>query len=719
MTRLTDFPHQQVPPFDTEAQERIAARLRRCPPETFLKELLEYAPRTREQETSFEKFHGWALYDAGEFDAARKHLIRGLRRSRRGTRDRSIMRGLLAELCMRLGRLEVAERCATRALSDIPEQDPGGYLRAGHLASMARVLLRQGHLSHSIEMFRRALAYVDSNSPHWPALTANLSKTLFLRGNVHEADALVRASREAFDRGSPQEQRWGMATVEVTVALALGDLERADRALAEAYAEFSEDGERVRFGLDESKAEIFRAKRQWRESADILRTILERCEFDGRQSDFVSAIARALAESLEGLGEHEAALEPATTAARAGALEDRVEWVRALHVLGRCLAALGRTDEARRRFKEALSIHERTQFDAERKLLEATLERLGFQDLGLGRPAPASLRPGRPSVERLRMDLQDRRTFFTTSRPLLQDIRVAAASDLPVLLEGETGTGKELVARLLHEQGPRARLPFVVVDCATLPADLADVELFGAARGAYTGAHRDRPGLIAQADRGTLFLDELPLLSPALQGKLLRVIQEGTYRRLGEDQPRRVRLRFIAATNRAIEELLARGELKSDLFYRLNGHRITLKPLRQRREEIGLLAEEFAQACGMNGLTAAALQALQSFAWPGNVRQLEMAIRVAASRCRPGTALDASDLELPATESAVPPLEVISLREGRVAWERDTLLRALEENEGVVARAARSLGMTRQAFYVAMRRTSLTPRRRRVASREA
>jgi transcriptional regulator with PAS, ATPase and Fis domain len=380
-----------------------------------------------------------------------------------------------------------------------------------------------------------------------------------------------------------------------------------------------------------------------------------------------------------------------------------------LHVLGRCLAALGRREDARRAFREALGGHERTQFDVERRRLEQNLGRLRFEDLLHGpREVP---RDGTVSGRLQRVELADGRAFLTQNRRLVEDIRSAATSDLPVLIEGETGTGKELVARLLHEQGPLARAPFVVVDCATLSPDLADVELFGATRGAYTGAYRDRPGLVAQADGGTLFLDELPELSHALQAKLLRLLQEGTYRRVGEDSARRARVRFVAATNRRVDELLRGGVLKPDLYYRLNGHRITLDPLRHRREEIAPLADAVAQRCGFR-LTPAAREVLARFAWPGNTRQLEMSVRVAARRRGAGDTLDVGDLVLPDPENRAAAPDPDTLRSGRVSWERTALLRALRVNGGVVARAARSLGLTRQGFYVAMRRTGLTRRKR-------
>jgi len=183
---------------------------------------------------------------------------------------------------------------------------------------------------------------------------------------------------------------------------------------------------------------------------------------------------------------------------------------------------------------------------------------------------------------------------------LADAITVAAGTDLPALIEGETGTGKELVACLIHELSRRSKGPLAVIDCSSLPESLADAELFGAARGAYTGALTDRPGLIAQSDQGTLVLDELPELSNALQAKLLRVIQEGMYRRIGEDRPRRVQARFIAITNQDAAALLRSGDLRKDLFYRLSGHKITIPPLRERRDDIAPIANEIAKQNGMD-----------------------------------------------------------------------------------------------------------------------
>ena len=695
------------PPFDGAAQERVAVLFRRCPPREFIATLHSYDPSTRDEQAAYEKFYGWALYDGGDYARARSHLLLALRKSGRGSRDRAVARGLLAESCLRTGELEAAERCTHRGLSQIPAEDGDHYLRAGYLCLLGRIRRRQGHVTHAVETYRRALSLIDERSPHWTPLIESLAIALLAQAHANEADALIRSHRRSAASELRPYQEWILTSAEVHVAIALGDLERAERLWNESLALYGERlGERIWLILTDLRAAVHRARKDWGRSEALLRRVLERCEPGGRNGDMVACAARGLAESLEGQGRFEEALDPARLGVRAGCVEDRLEWATALHVLGRCLDALGRGEEARRVFREALSLHERTQFDAERARLQETLRGLGFTNLE-GELGASGADVERRAAEVLRVPLADGRVFLTSDAQLLDDIRTAAGSDLPALIEGATGTGKEIVARLLHELGPRSPFPFVIVDCTTLPQDLADVELFGAARGAYTGAHRERAGLIAQADRGTIFFDEIPELSTALQSKLLRVLQEGTYRRVGEDQFRRVRLRFVAATNRSVEQLLKTGALKPDLFYRLNGYRLALEPLRDRRGEIGPLANEIARRCGLAGVSPAALELLQAWPWPGNVRQLEMMLRVAACHCAVGGFLDRGDVESRLVALPDLPHHEDSLRAGRIAGERATLLRAMEESGGVVTRAARSLGLSRQGFYKALRRTGL------------
>src|SRR6478672_108939 len=198
-----------------------------------------------------------------------------------------------------------------------------------------------------------------------------------------------------------------------------------------------------------------------------------------------------------------------------------------------------------------------------------------------------------------------------------------------VLITGESGTGKELVARHLHRQSPRASAPFVAVNCGAIPETLLESELFGHAKGAFTGATADREGLFADADGGTLFLDELGELPIALQVKLLRALQEGEVRRVGDDASRRVDVRVVAATSRILESEVAEGRFRADLFYRVNVVRIHLPPLRERSEDVPELVRHFIDRFNarlglrVTGASAAAMRALMEYPWPGNVRELE------------------------------------------------------------------------------------------------
>ena len=698
-------------PFDSVAQQHVAGLFRTCPPDHFVRELRKYQPVGRDEEVSFETYYGWALQDTGEHYEARAHLLRALRRSRPASPGRAILRGLLGQECLRVGELALAERCAQRALSDLPAQGDVNYLRAGNLGLLGRVQYRQGHVVHAIETLRRALLQIDVTSPHWCWISVNLAHSLILRGQLHEADVLLRALRDVVERGECWGQQWMLAHSEVFLALSLGDIDRAEHAVDKALASpEQQDSDRVRLMGLELQAMVLSARGKWQAAEAVLRAILEDCDSTGRNQDLVADVSRALAEALEGQERYEEAIEPARTAAGTGIHWDRLYPAAGFHVLGRCLLACHRTDEARRAFRDAIGLHERAEFDLERARLEKTLTRLGLEDLAARmRVLNGVALQDAGQEEMIRLNLADGRTFLTANRRLVDDLRLAAMGTLPVLIEGETGTGKELVARLLHELGPRSREPFVVVDCATLSAEIAEAELFGAMRGAFTGAYRDRAGLVAHAARGTVFLDELPELSLALQAKLLRVLQEGTYRRVGEDHTRRTGARFIAATNRTVNELLQTGALRPDLFHRLNGHRLTLEALRNRRREIRPLASEFIRRYGLADLTPAAIRALEAFHWPGNVRQLEMVIqRASSSRSREGAALRWEDLGLTEAPRAIPSSSGESLRNSRAAWERSALIQALQASGGVVTRAARSLGITRQGLYLAMQRTGIT-----------
>jgi PAS domain S-box-containing protein len=249
------------------------------------------------------------------------------------------------------------------------------------------------------------------------------------------------------------------------------------------------------------------------------------------------------------------------------------------------------------------------------------------------------------ALEELRKELSGRfeiGDFVSRSpgmRRVFDILPQVAASDCTVLLLGETGTGKELLARAVHYAGPRRRHPFVAVNCGALPEALLESELFGYRAGAFTGAHRDRPGRFALADGGTLFLDEIGDMSPALQVKLLRVLQDGTYDVLGGTSTQRANVRVVAATHRDLERRIAEGTFRADLYYRINVVRIEVPPLRERREDIPLLVDHLVsrmnriQGRAVSGVHPEVLGLLMAYDFPGNVRELENLIEHAFVLC--------------------------------------------------------------------------------------
>jgi DNA-binding NtrC family response regulator len=279
-----------------------------------------------------------------------------------------------------------------------------------------------------------------------------------------------------------------------------------------------------------------------------------------------------------------------------------------------------------------------------------------------------------------------------------------AALDTTVLIQGETGTGKELVARAIHYASPRAERPFVAIDCAALPESLFESELFGHERGAFTGAVGSRRGLLETADGSTCFLDEIGELPLGLQAKLLRVLQERVLRRVGGNEPIPVNLRLIAATNRDLRKRVEDGTFREDLYYRLNGVTIAVPPLRERGADIPLLAHEFMQryaaAAGksLEGFAPEALALLSGYRWPGNVRELEHAVERAVALARSAVILP-EDLppEIRAETARAPELPAPRMTLEEV--KRWYVSAVLEETGGNKVRAADLLGIDRRTLY--------------------
>ncbi len=290
-------------------------------------------------------------------------------------------------------------------------------------------------------------------------------------------------------------------------------------------------------------------------------------------------------------------------------------------------------------------------------------------------------------------------------REALDLVAQVATSDVTVLLTGESGTGKELFARMVYERSARAEQPFVAVNCAALPESILESELFGYEKGAFTGASQRKIGRFEAADGGTLFLDEIGELSPQVQVKLLRVLQEGEFERLGANLPTSVDLRIIAATNRDLEEEMRTGNFREDLYYRLNVVNISVPPLRDRREDVPLLAEHFLNLYREKnrrevlGFSSEALEALERYNFPGNVRELENVVERAVVLDKDGVVgiddLPNSIVSTPAEQRAL----TIPLGTSLEQIERQVIKETLQMTQGDKKLAAQLLGIATRTIY--------------------
>lgn len=303
-------------------------------------------------------------------------------------------------------------------------------------------------------------------------------------------------------------------------------------------------------------------------------------------------------------------------------------------------------------------------------------------------------------------------------KAVYDQIRLVAPNKTTVLITGETGTGKELVARAIHSASPRAEELFVPINCAAIPDEMLESELFGYEKGAFTGAHKDRVGKFELAHGGTLFLDELPEMPIGLQAKLLRVLQENVIERLGSNRPVPINIRLIAATNRDPRAAIAENRLREDLYYRVNVFTIALPPLRERPEDIPGLVHHFLAEFGRSGpaapgITDDAIARLKAYSWPGNVRELKNVVERAMVLAA-GQVLEAGHFplaEVPAREATTPvPVSAPSCKELNTALEglEEKLIReALDEAQGNKARAARRLGISERSLWYKVKKYGL------------
>ncbi|HEY5600212.1 MAG TPA: sigma 54-interacting transcriptional regulator, partial [Candidatus Manganitrophaceae bacterium] len=317
-------------------------------------------------------------------------------------------------------------------------------------------------------------------------------------------------------------------------------------------------------------------------------------------------------------------------------------------------------------------------------------------------------------VEDLRGRLNEKNDFITIDPEMIrikEIIRKIAGTDATVLILGESGVGKELIARAIHENSPRREKLMVRVNCAALPSELLESELFGFERGAFTGAMRGKMGKFELANEGTIFLDEIAEMSPGLQAKLLHVLQDGEFSKLGGKKDTKVDVRVVAATNQNLERAIQEGRFREDLYYRLNVVKITAPPLRERREDIPLLSEHFFKkfkrqySSDLDRIPESVIQAFMTYSWPGNIRELENMIRRLTVLKDEKYIL--KELNLPRKIESGPPgpspaPESLSLKEiskrKTAQVERDAILNALIENNWNKKRTAQALNISYRAL---------------------
>jgi len=322
-------------------------------------------------------------------------------------------------------------------------------------------------------------------------------------------------------------------------------------------------------------------------------------------------------------------------------------------------------------------------------------------------------------VDALRRELDNRLTVgeITSRSPLMQQVfevlPAISASPSTVLITGETGTGKELMARTIHGLSPRRNSPFIAINCGALPDTLLESELFGYKSGAFTGANRDKPGRFALAKGGTLLLDEIGEVSPALQVRLLRVLQERTYEPLGSTRSEKADVRIIAATNKDLVELMHAGQFREDLYYRVNVVRIELPPLRRRKEDVPLLSDYFIgrfnnlQNKSIQGVAPEALSLLMAHDWPGNVRELENIIERSFILCHKGY-IDIGHLPEELTSARVNIQDSLGIRSTHDLIDAQAIQTALERNRFNRTAAARELGMHKTTLFRKIKKLGLS-----------
>lgn len=305
-------------------------------------------------------------------------------------------------------------------------------------------------------------------------------------------------------------------------------------------------------------------------------------------------------------------------------------------------------------------------------------------------------------------------TCSANMQQLLEQTKLLAKSDINIMIRGESGTGKELLASALQSLSARADQPYIAINCSAIPAELLESELFGHVKGAFTGANRDNKGLFASADGGTVFLDEIGDMPAPLQVKLLRVLQEQKIRPVGSNEDINIDVRVLSATHQHLEDAISEGRFREDLYYRLNVASLSLPALRERRADIPLLAKHFLESIALRNsgttkkFSPAALHALMSYDWPGNIRQLNNIVEQLAALA-PAAIIGEAQVTAALPQSTIQTQEIPPLAEARKNFEREYLEQVLLQTQGNVTDAARQAGRNRSDFHKLIKKHQLNP----------
>jgi DNA-binding NtrC family response regulator/tetratricopeptide (TPR) repeat protein len=629
------------------------------------------------------------------------------------------LRGLLALCNARLNDPRLARK---RLEQNAQEASCRGWSEdiADSLMDLALLDRTEGHWSRADGLLLQARETYRSlgSSRKYIKATLNLGLQRLWRGHLTFAE---EALREAV--------RLSMETADVAIEATA----RADRGLAlvrlgrtaEARIEFAKSlrlcrrqasPRRTAIAL-EYTGELHLASQNYNRATSALRrslTIANRIAPDG---DIVPEVLRRQAEVALALGDTSLALSIARDAeTRAERYGDRYERATALRVQAQVLYATGKETPGEELLRSALQILEELGETFERDRILAILGELEDDptEAALSSAVPATLSTtptSRSSTHSRRnvLELARRHGLFGSSRRLLDVVQQAsqvASLEIPVLIQGETGTGKELLAQAIHRMGQWSSGPMVAFNCATCPADLLDSELFGHTRGAFTGAATNRDGLVRSAEGGTLFLDEIGELREESQARLLRFLDSGEVRSLGSDETRRVRVRILAATHVDLEDRILRKRFRRDLYYRLTGLRLTLPPLRDRRSDIRELIARFTDEARRTirpdfaGLGRDAIAAMELAPWPGNVRQLKSEILRLAALATSGVPI--GGWAPPDSPRLLIPREEIKDPEA-VLSDPSRLAALLERCDGRVADVATALRVSRGHIYRVMK----------------